>query len=404
MLMKVLSLMIILILLAFPAAAWAGDPVTPGVPEMPSQPADSPSYQEHLLELVNQARWDNGQLPPLKGSSQLDSSATTHSSNMAVRNFFAHCDLDTKTNPGDRIAATGYHINSWGENIAAGYSTPEQVMAGWMSSSGHRSNILNTGFREIGIGYVYQSGDQPNVRKDDNRDCNSDGTYNYGFGAYWTQNFGRDNSVYPLVINREAFQTDSREVDLYVYAPAGTTEMRFRNEAGDWSAWQPYQPDAAWTLSPGTGQKAVTAETRTSPTGSTVSSSDSILSNDDAPVTPTAVLEVDHSQLGFGFTQQDPETRSSELVLSNSGTAALDWDLTVTPAAAWLAVSMHSGSLGPGESVTVSLTADRQGLAPGSYSTELQVEAGPAQGSPCTIPVSLLLTDEPPVFLPGLLR
>ena len=43
---------------------------------------------------------------------------------MAVRNFFAHCDLDTKTNPGDRIAATGYHINSWGENIAAGYLDP----------------------------------------------------------------------------------------------------------------------------------------------------------------------------------------------------------------------------------------------------------------------------------------
>ncbi len=42
-----------------------------------------------------------------------------------------------------------------GENIAAGSRTPEDVMKGWMESPGHRSNILNKSFRELGVGYCY---------------------------------------------------------------------------------------------------------------------------------------------------------------------------------------------------------------------------------------------------------
>ena len=67
-----------------------------------------PSLEDQLMELTNQERWNNGHLPPLKRNSLLDSSAETHSSNMATRNFFAHCDPDTGTLPWHRIAAAGY--------------------------------------------------------------------------------------------------------------------------------------------------------------------------------------------------------------------------------------------------------------------------------------------------------
>ena len=42
-----------------------------------------------------------------------------------------------------------------GENIAAGYGNSSAVMNGWMNSPGHRSNILNAGFKRLGVGYVY---------------------------------------------------------------------------------------------------------------------------------------------------------------------------------------------------------------------------------------------------------
>ena len=46
----------------------------------------------------------------------------------------------------------GIRFSSAGENIAMGQSTPAQVMNSWMSSEGHRSNILNQNFTQIGVG------------------------------------------------------------------------------------------------------------------------------------------------------------------------------------------------------------------------------------------------------------
>ena len=166
---------------------------------------------------------------------------------MAARDFHAHCDPDTKTLPWDRIHAAGYMYNSAGENIAAGYTTPSAVMTAWMGSSGHRANILSTTFREIGVGYVYQSGDASNVRLDANGDCTPD-SYNGPYGHYWTQNFGRRNFVYPVVINREAYESTSRDVSLYIYGDGFAVDMRIRNDAGTWTDWMPYATNTSWTL------------------------------------------------------------------------------------------------------------------------------------------------------------
>ncbi len=98
--MKKLLLIAALMLLTLTQLVSAQDgPVTIPSPEEPQQTAVDATYEEQVLEIVNQERWNNGQLPPLKGNTLLDNAAEGHSTNMAVRNFFAHCDLDTKTSP-----------------------------------------------------------------------------------------------------------------------------------------------------------------------------------------------------------------------------------------------------------------------------------------------------------------
>jgi uncharacterized protein YkwD len=240
----------------------------------PSDESGSAAFEDILVELVNHERWINGQLPPLKRAVELDSAAETHSTNMAVRNFFGHCDLDTGTWPADRMVAAGYYPSNWGENIAAGYGSPDSVMGGWMGSSGHRSNILSGSYREIGLGYSYDSGDTAGVRKDLNTDCASDGPSSWPYFHYWTQNFGRRDNVYPVVINREAFQTTSASVSLYMYGSGWAEEMRFCNLGKFWSEWMPYTPDASWTLAAGNGLKTVFAEVRSG--GTVRSTSDTI--------------------------------------------------------------------------------------------------------------------------------
>jgi len=223
--------------------------------------AAAQTFEEQVLEIVNQQRWDNGQLPPLKGCALLDVSSEAHSDTMATDDFMAHCNPDSKSLPWDRMNSAGYFYNYAAENIAAGYSSPAAVMSGWMGSSGHRANILNVSLREIGIGYVYQSGDLATVRLDANGDCVPDGTGG-PYRHYWTQNFGTRNSVYPVVIEREAYLTTSRAVNLYVYGSGWAQEMRFRNESDAWSDWVPFTADAVWTLSTGNGTKRVAAEIR----------------------------------------------------------------------------------------------------------------------------------------------
>jgi len=218
-------------------------------------------YAQQVVELVNQERWYDGGLSPLKRNDLLDQSAHSHSTNMAERNFFSHCDLDTKTSPFDRMRAAGYNYRAAGENIAAGYGTPADVMNGWMNSSGHRSNILSGSYREIGVGYVFQSADHKNIRGDTNGDCAADYADRGPYYKYWTQNFG-SSGAYPLVIDRENDETASPDVDLYVYGQGFAAQMRFRNEDGAWSMWEPYSPDMFWTLSPGAGVKTVSAQIR----------------------------------------------------------------------------------------------------------------------------------------------
>jgi uncharacterized protein YkwD len=101
---------------------------------------------------------------------KLHQAASSHSADMIARDFFDHTNPDGQ-GLSERLAEVGYNWWTWGENIAAGYASPEAVMSGWMNSSGHRANILNCNFTEIGVGYAYAANDPGTVQ----------------YHHYWTQ-------------------------------------------------------------------------------------------------------------------------------------------------------------------------------------------------------------------------
>src|SRR5262245_10566128 len=110
--------------------------------------------EKTLVELTNKERKEKD-LPALKPSPLLFKIAREHSANMAKQKKMDH-NLDGK-NPAQRIKEAGYKYYAQGENIAhfdfPGKKLPLDVlMKGWMSSKGHRENILRDLYTEIGIG------------------------------------------------------------------------------------------------------------------------------------------------------------------------------------------------------------------------------------------------------------
>lgn len=101
----------------------------------------------------------------------LDQAAVGHSTSMADNDFHAHVSPVDGTDPGDRIIATGYSPQAWGENIAAGYPDEAAVVQAWLESPGHCLNIMSGAFTELGAAHAE----------------NPISTY----GIYWTQKFGR---------------------------------------------------------------------------------------------------------------------------------------------------------------------------------------------------------------------
>lgn len=127
-----------------------------------AKPSDTLTYEERVVELVNQERAKVG-LKPLTMNLKLSDVARAKSQDMHDKNYFSHTS-PTYGSPFDMMKQFGITYRTAGENIAMGYRTPEAVMEGWMNSPGHKANILNSSYTEIGVGYV------------------SD-------GSYWTQEF-----------------------------------------------------------------------------------------------------------------------------------------------------------------------------------------------------------------------
>lgn len=124
-------------------------------------------YAQEILNLVNAERKKAG-VAPLTLSEELNRSATVKSKDMANQNYFSHTS-PTYGGLTQLLSAQGIRYSYAGENIAMGQRGPEAVMNAWMNSSGHRANILNSNFTQLGVGYA----------------ANKNGT------PYWTQHFTR---------------------------------------------------------------------------------------------------------------------------------------------------------------------------------------------------------------------
>ena len=204
-------------------------------------------FEQRVVELVNIERVNAG-LPPLKRNDQLDFAVRDHTRDLVEDNYFAHDTMDrvngTLTSVCGPFTRMNLYYSGWftaGENLAAGYSTPEAVVLGWMASTGHRDNILNPKYKEIGVGY-YQGAAQ----------------YTY----YWGQDFGAKSDVYPVIINNEALQTTNPVVSSYIYGKGVWAEMRLRTDSGTWSEWVPFQENVTWQLPPINGTHALAVELR----------------------------------------------------------------------------------------------------------------------------------------------
>ena len=120
------------------------------------------SYENEVVRLVNERRAQYG-LKPLTVNWELSRVARYKSEDMYNNRYFSHTS-PTYGSPFDMMRAFGLSYRSAGENIAYGQRTPAAVVNAWMNSSGHRANILNSSYTQIGVGYC------PN-------------------GYYWTQMF-----------------------------------------------------------------------------------------------------------------------------------------------------------------------------------------------------------------------
>lgn len=122
-----------------------------------AQDTNLAAYAEEVIRLTNVERAKAG-LGLLVNQTQLAQAAQKHSIDMGCHFFLSHTGTDL-TSPFDRMDDFGYFYSAAGENVAAGYATPADVMTGWMNSPGHRANILDPDFTEIGIGYIYNPED-----------------------------------------------------------------------------------------------------------------------------------------------------------------------------------------------------------------------------------------------------
>lgn len=216
-------------------------------------------FEQQVLDILNTIRVSQG-LNPLKMNLQLMLAARYHAQDMACEGYFKHDSYDRHANgelemvcdTWDRIRA--FYPSAGGENCAAGYTSPQSVMAGWMDSPGHRDNMLNPYHREIGVGHFKA----------------------HETTHYWVQDMGCRGDYYPVIINLDSAVTTRQEVDLFIYGADKWDEMRLKTNDQAWSAWRVFQPKVKWNLLKIHGQQTIWVEIRTSDRASCTASSDQI--------------------------------------------------------------------------------------------------------------------------------
>ncbi len=120
--------------------------------KIPSVDSTVTSYEKEVIRLVNEIRVQNG-LGKLTEDWELSRVARYKSQDMLDNGYFSHTS-PIYGSPFTMMKSFGLTYKTAAENIAKGQSTPQAVVNAWMNSSGHRSNILNSSFTKIGVGYV----------------------------------------------------------------------------------------------------------------------------------------------------------------------------------------------------------------------------------------------------------
>ncbi|GAB3284694.1 CAP domain-containing protein [Parasphingorhabdus pacifica] len=134
----------------------------------PHEAHRAPSLERQVLSMTNSARRWVG-CPPLHLAPALNRAARAHSIEMAEEGYFDHISPDG-SDPGGRALDAGYPSNFVAENIAAGNGLAGRTFRQWMNSSGHRRNILDCTYTDLGVGHAFR----PDSR----------------YGHYWVQELG----------------------------------------------------------------------------------------------------------------------------------------------------------------------------------------------------------------------
>ena len=178
--------------------------VLPFVPVQASAASDT-EMKKAVLELVNQERAQQG-LPALGANKKLNAAADIRAQEIVEKFSHDRPDGSRCFTIFDEVGAGRYY--AVGENIAAGQRSPQAVMESWMNSSGHRANILGSGYKNIGIGL-----------------CRTDS----GYGYYWVQLFFTGPNIQT---DADAFPSSDPTPTPTPKPSSGTITLRFDSNGG----------------------------------------------------------------------------------------------------------------------------------------------------------------------------
>ncbi|MDF2506139.1 SafA/ExsA family spore coat assembly protein [Clostridium sp.] len=116
---------------------------------------DTKASEAEVIRLVNVERSKNG-LGPLAANWQVGRVARYKSQDMINKKYFSHTS-PTYGSPFNMMEQFGIKFSAAGENIAMGQRTPAEVVNAWMNSPGHRANILNPSYTQLGVGLAKDS-------------------------------------------------------------------------------------------------------------------------------------------------------------------------------------------------------------------------------------------------------
>lgn len=142
-----------------PPPAPAPEPVAETPPPVaapaprPAPPTRSLSTIIDTVFLLTNRERTRASLTPLRRNADLTRVAQLQAEQMAAAGKLAH-DLPGTRYPtlASRMKLIGYQYRAVGENVAEGYTSGAALMAGWMTSTAHRANILSVRYTETGVG------------------------------------------------------------------------------------------------------------------------------------------------------------------------------------------------------------------------------------------------------------